>query len=800
MENLRNAFLHPAAEFGPIPFWFWNDDLDHDEIKRQIHAFLEKGIPGFVIHPRKGLTEAYRYLSENFMDSVAVAVEEAEKLGMFVFLYDEAMYPSGSAGGLVVKTNPQYASKGLRMTVLEAGEALPTFGEGNWFVSALCRWEDGCRSFDSLEEAVAFRANQPCTLTYFTMVYTKGHIRGVHPGEDDEEPNAPASADLLDPEAVKTFIRITYDAYYNRLSRHFGKTIQAIFTDEPSIMGRGPLPGLIAWSHGILEEYIACGGSRDEMDLLFGKETSEAKKAYDRAISARMGGKYFAQLSGWCADHGIALTGHPHSSQDIGHLAYFQLPFQDMVWRFVDPLKENGLEENTIVIFSSDNGPVLDDGYVDQAEELVGDHSPTGGLRGGKYSAFEGGTRVPFIVHWPAEIQEAGTRDALLSQIDFLDVMASVVGVGKGKALSPDGQPEQEATWFGAEGDGRDYAIGMAQNHTLTLRTPTWKYIEPKGGAAMIPWGPKIETGYSTSSQIFKSVNGEYDETSNKANEYPSVVENLKVELEHIRNSTCGEVTIMAEAGETIDLTAYFGMLQGAVVSGDFIEGNVTNMKIPCAMNAKDIAGTVDVKAVAEALKRKWKEEVEILFVGAEGKMEMEKIPALGYDIVGLPIAGLQRRLEPKNLLVPFKVVSSVRRARKIIRDFSADVVVGFGGYASAPVLWAAQRLGVPTIIQEQNSYAGLTNKLLSKRAKQICVAYDNMERFFAKKELPSDTCALLSTLNQGVDSVGNTIYYYSYDLSDFLHNQLRQDSLDAELKMMLVPVTVSTSTSAITD
>ena len=135
--------------------------------------------------------------------------------------------------------------------------------------------------------------------------------------------------------------------------------------------------------------------------------------------------------------------------------------------------------------------------------------------------------------------------------------------------------------------------------------------------------------------------------------------------------------------------------------------------------------------AVAEALKRKWKEEVEILFVGAEGKMEMEKIPALGYDIVGLPIAGLQRRLEPKNLLVPFKVVSSVRRARKIIRDFSADVVVGFGGYASAPVLWAAQRMGVPTIIQEQNSYAGVTNKILSRGARRICVAYDGMERFF---------------------------------------------------------------------
>ena len=344
MENLRNAFLHPAAEFGPIPFWFWNDDLDHDEIKRQIHAFLEKGIPGFVIHPRKGLTEKYRYLSDNFMDSVAVAVEEAEKLGMFVFLYDEAMYPSGSAGGLVVKANPQHASKGLRMTVLEEGEAVPTFGEGNWFVSALCRWEDGSRSFDSLEEALAFRSEKACTLMVFTMVYTKGHIRGVHPGEDDEEPNAPASADLLDPDAVKSFIRITYDAYYNRLSRHFGNTIQAIFTDEPSIMGRGPLPGLIAWSHGILEEYIACGGKREELDQLFSKEVNEARKAYDRAISQRLGGKYFAQLSGWCESHNIALTGHPHSSQDIGHLAYFQLPFQDMVWRFVDPLKENGLE------------------------------------------------------------------------------------------------------------------------------------------------------------------------------------------------------------------------------------------------------------------------------------------------------------------------------------------------------------------------------------------------------------------------------------------------------------------------
>ena len=99
--------------------------------------------------------------------------------------------------------------------------------------------------------------------------------------------------------------------------------------------------------------------------------------------------------------------------------------------------------------------------------------------------------------------------------------------------------------------------------------------------------------------------------------------------------------------------------------------------------------------AVAEALKRRLGERVELLFVGAEGKMEMEKVPALGYRIVGLPIAGLQRRLDWHNLLVPFKVLKSIRRAKQAIRDFGADVVVGFGGYASAPVLWAAQRMGV---------------------------------------------------------------------------------------------------------
>ena len=121
----------------------------------------------------------------------------------------------------------------------------------------------------------------------------------------------------------------------------------------------------------------------------------------------------------------------------------------------------------------------------------------------------------------------------------------------------------------------------------------------------------------------------------------------------------------------------------------------------------------------------------EILFVGAEGRMEMEKVPAAGYKIIGLPVAGLQRKLTLSNFALPFKVIKSVMMARRILKEFKPDIAVGVGGYASAPLLWAASRLGVPTLIQEQNGYAGLTNKIVGKKAESICVAYEGMERFF---------------------------------------------------------------------
>lgn len=126
----------------------------------------------------------------------------------------------------------------------------------------------------------------------------------------------------------------------------------------------------------------------------------------------------------------------------------------------------------------------------------------------------------------------------------------------------------------------------------------------------------------------------------------------------------------------------------------------------------------------------------EILFVGANGRMEMTKVPEAGYKIVGLNIAGLQRKLTLQNLSFPFKVISSVRAAGKIISEFKPDAVVGVGGYASAPVLFAATSKNIPALIQEQNSHAGITNKLLAKRVQKICVAYDGMEKYFPKEKI----------------------------------------------------------------
>ena len=139
--------------------------------------------------------------------------------------------------------------------------------------------------------------------------------------------------------------------------------------------------------------------------------------------------------------------------------------------------------------------------------------------------------------------------------------------------------------------------------------------------------------------------------------------------------------------------------------------------------------------AIANAI-RKERPDADILFVGAQGKIEMEKVPKAGYPIEGLWISGFQRKLTTKNLLFPFKLMGSLAKAYSIVSKFKPDVVVGVGGYASGPTLEVASRMGIPIVVQEQNSYPGITNRLLAKRANRICVAYEGMDKFFPKEKV----------------------------------------------------------------
>lgn len=175
--------------------------------------------------------------------------------------------------------------------------------------------------------------------------------------------------------------------------------------------------------------------------------------------------------------------------------------------------------------------------------------------------------------------------------------------------------------------------------------------------------------------------------------------------------------------------------------------------------------------SIANTFKRRFP-EAEILFVGAEDRMEMEKVPAAGYPIVGLPVSGFDRAHIVNNIRVAGRLLKSLRIARKTIREFKPDIAVGVGGYASGPTLWMAASLGIPTLIQEQNSYAGVTNKILGRKAHRICVAYDGMEKFF-----PADRIVL----------TGNPIRQDLEDASDKREQAMKFFGLSPEKKTILV-------------
>lgn len=175
--------------------------------------------------------------------------------------------------------------------------------------------------------------------------------------------------------------------------------------------------------------------------------------------------------------------------------------------------------------------------------------------------------------------------------------------------------------------------------------------------------------------------------------------------------------------------------------------------------------------AIANALKR-MDPATEILFVGAKGRMEMEKVPAAGYKIVGLDIRGFQRKSILKNLLLPFKILASLKKANQLIKQFKPDAAIGVGGYASGPLLYTAGKVGIPYLIQEQNSYAGMTNKRLGAKASRVCVAFKGMEQFF-----PADKLLL----------TGNPIRRESVEIEGKRDAAMKHFGLSSEKKTILV-------------
>lgn len=357
-QDWHGLMARPAPAFSQVPFWFWNDALEDGEIGRQLADFREHGVFGFVIHPRMGLPADLPYMGERWLHHVKTAVEEAARTGMRVCLYDEAMYPSGSAHGEVVRTNPDFAAKGLMVAYKDVSgpaEVDPPAHEGTPVARVMAGLigenaldGDSVRVLDGRTGKTQVPSGRWRLMT-FSCVPSEGRIRGVHEGEEPGQPHAPPAANLLDPEAMQCFIRLTHERYYAALKDHFGKTIFAMFTDEPNMLGRGPRKDLKPWTSG-LERYFEVQRGYTLTPLLpalffdIGDKTRAVRDDFAITLTRRLNETYYRPLSEWCERHSIALTGHPGQSDDIELLRFFQIPGQDVVWRQLTPGSASVLE------------------------------------------------------------------------------------------------------------------------------------------------------------------------------------------------------------------------------------------------------------------------------------------------------------------------------------------------------------------------------------------------------------------------------------------------------------------------
>lgn len=207
--------------------------------------------------------------------------------------------------------------------------------------------------------------------------------------------------------------------------------------------------------------------------------------------------------------------------------------FDWSVGKIMETLDKLGIADNTIVLLTSDNGPVVDDGYQDQAEELLNGHKPAGPWRGNKYSAFEGGTAIPVIVRWSKNVKAGQTSDVLMSQIDFMASFGNLIGATFPKGSAPDSK-NHLGNLLGTDTTHRPWVAEMSNNHVLSIRTKEWKYIEPNDGSKMIKWGPKIETGNDPLPQLYRISDNLYEQ-DNVADTHPTVVYELQNILRRVR-------------------------------------------------------------------------------------------------------------------------------------------------------------------------------------------------------------------------------------------------------------------------
>jgi hypothetical protein len=374
LSSLPEGWQHPPAEFSPAPFWFWNDQLDESELSRQLDAFQAQGIDAFVIHPRVGLPRDTGWMSQKLLDKMRFAIEEADRRGMWVVLYDEGMYPSGSSSGQVVEEDPAYQCRGL--VRLNLNELQPNTMQQGIQINA--EGQPYLSEFQTLIATVPYQGERYAIIQRPVDTVIRGLHFLVEDGDEDvaDPPeDTPLATDLLNPQAVACFIRLVYERYYSEFGSCFGGTIQAIFTDEPMLLGRPNETGVIPGTADILDhvnDYLGYDFMSYLPALWDEAAPQSIRDDYQRAVEHRLEETYYSQLYHWCEDHHIALTGHPAEPDATRHLRYFHIPGQDIVWRQVEPDKSSALEGRQSTQAKAASSMMLHGGRRRNANEFCG--------------------------------------------------------------------------------------------------------------------------------------------------------------------------------------------------------------------------------------------------------------------------------------------------------------------------------------------------------------------------------------------------------------------------------------------